>query len=342
VKVSIRKADLDADRESLIAVMARNLPRRTDDRTFDWLYHENPEGKASVWLANAMDCKTVIGAAAAFPRRMSIEGSDVTGWVLGDFCIDQQYRSLGPALQLQRACLEFTKSRAFCYDFPSASMAAIYERLGVAVTAKMLRLAKPLRIDRKLREWVNVPIAGRAIAALGNAVIKIAGNTAWRDPSLELAVHDGPYDSEFTNLGQTQGWVGTSIRRSADYLNWRYRNNPLLHHECITARRHGSLVGYLVFCQLGEAGILMDLFGENDRTVVKGLLGDVVRRLVARQVMTISVWLNEFHPWRGWYFEAGFRVRGSAPWVCVSSSSMASVLGAREAKWFLMQGDRDS
>ena len=34
-------------------------------------------------------------------------------------------------------------------------MAAVYKRLGFSVTGKMLRLAKPLRVDRKVKEMIE-------------------------------------------------------------------------------------------------------------------------------------------------------------------------------------------
>ena len=87
---------------------------------------------------------------------------------------------------------------------------------------------------------------------------------------------------------------------------------------------------------------MVDLFGENDAAIVKGLLSEIVSTLRNCGVMTLSVWLNDHHPWLSWYGEMGFHVRDSAPIVCVPSQSFANVVDLRGGKWFLMQGDRDS
>ena len=341
MSISVRAGDLESDRLLLIDVMSRNLPRCTDIHTFDWLYRDNPSGKAGVWLAVESKEKSVIGIAAAFPRQFYIGNNDAFAWVLGDFCLDAQYRSLGPALQLQRGCLGVlaTGGGTFCYDFPSTGMIAIYKRLGIAVTDKMVRLARLLRIDRKVREFIKPRAAQRAVSAVGNTLLQLSPTKVPEDKFLKITLHHGPCGEEFSSLAdELRGRLGTCIRRSAEYLNWRYVDNPLTRCDFITARREGVLRGYAVWTQAGEDALVLDLFGENDPTMVKGLLTNMAGRLTELGVMTLSVWLNESHPWLSWYSEMSFRVRDSVPMVCIPGSSV----DLRRANWFLMQGDRDS
>jgi hypothetical protein len=345
MSICVRAGDLQVDRPVLIDLISRNLPRHTDGATFDWLYLESPHGKAHVWLAVEQEAGKVIAAAAAFPRQVYMGDSEIAAWVLGDFCLDPQYRSLGPAMELQRACLGVMESNGgkFCYDFPSAGMVAVYKRLGFAVKEKMLRLAKLLRVDRKVREIVNIPTAQRAVSAVGNSLLKLSPKKFVSDYSVEFAVHPGPCDEEFSILTSKQrGSLGICSQRSAEYLNWRYLKNPLKSHEIMTARRDGALIGYVVWAQTGEDAVVVDLFGEDDTMMVKGLLAAVTVCLTNRGVMTLSVWLNETHPWFRWYSEMGFRVRDSAPVVCISAPSITRTDDPRSGQWFLMQGDRDS
>src|SRR6266851_6306435 len=99
--ITIRDADLKADREEIIRFVHENLTPNSDGRRFDWLYLENPYGHARAWMA-VDELGRTVGQAAAFPRHFSIGGSPHRVWVLGDFCVARGYRSLGPALQLQR------------------------------------------------------------------------------------------------------------------------------------------------------------------------------------------------------------------------------------------------
>ena len=244
MKLSIRDADLDSDREVLISTLFRYLTPFSDDCRFDWLYRGNRDGVAIPFLATDTETGRVIGAAAAFPRRFYFGRDEVSGLVLGDFCLDAQFRSLGPALQLQRACLGVmdAHSAMFCYDFPSASMVAVYKRLGIAITGRILRLAKLLSIDRKIREFVKLPLVETAVSALGNKLLKTIPVSFRPDGSVEMRVHVGLCGEEFSILDRDQrGRLGICARRSTEYLNWRYVNNPLTHYEILTARRSGAL-----------------------------------------------------------------------------------------------------
>jgi hypothetical protein len=222
-------------------------------------------------------------------------------------------------------------------------MAAVYKRLGVPVAGKMLRLAKVLRVDRKIREIVNIPVVTRSVSMLGNSVLGAMPVTRASDSSVEISAYHGHFGEEFSILAERlRGRLGICIQRSAEYLNWRYEDNPLERYETIAARRHGELEGYAIWMEAGEDAWVIDLFGENDPAIVKGLMSEIVATLRRRAVMTLSVWLNDNHPWLSWYTEMGFRVRDSAPIVCVPSPSFANVVDLRAGKWFLMQGDRDS
>jgi hypothetical protein len=207
----------------------------------------------------------------------------------------------------------------------------------------MVRLAKLLRVDRKIRQIVNVPVVTRAVSTLGNSVLGAIPVTRASGASVEVSTYHGYFGEEFSILAERlRGRLGVCIQRSAEYLNWRYEDNPLERYETIVARRHGELEGYAIWMEAGEDAWVIDLFGENDPAIVNELLSEIVATLRRRAVMTLSVWLNDNHPWLSWYTEMGFRVRDSAPIVCVPSPLFANVADLRGGKWFLMQGDRDS
>lgn len=343
--IRIVQADLDAHREVLIEAISRFLTPLSDNRRYEWLYRRSPYGEAQVWMALQSGGDDVVGAAAAFPRRFYVGDDERLGWVLGDFCLDPRYRSLGPALQLQRACLGLLESDNACffYDFPSASMVAIYNRLKVGPSTRMVRLAKLLRVDRKVRQMNKIPVAQRAVAAVGNTLLKFASPKITSDNSLEIALYQGECGKEFSVLAQGQrGSLGICVQRSAEYLNWRYMHNPLARYEFITARRCGSLKGYAIWTQAGEDATVVDLFGHNDPAMGKALLAEIIRIAGKRGVMTLSIGVNESHPWLSWFSQAGFRVRESAPVMIVPSPTFSSGVKLESNGWFLMQGDRDS
>jgi hypothetical protein len=343
--IAIRLAHPNTDKDLLIETVRRLLTPQSDATRFDWLYNNNPYGAGRVWLAIDQNRNATVGMAAAFPRRFYVGGRDVRAWVLGDFCLDVQYRSLGPALQLQRACLEVVEEEqtGLCYDFPSVSMMGVYKRLGFGMTDKMLRLAKPLRIDRKVRAMIKYPAAQRFLSSAGNVLLSLGSLKRISDKAVEISVQNDACGKEFTALMHEQrGQLPIYLQRSAAYLNWRYVNNPLASYEIMTARRHGELKGYAVWTQTGEDAAVVDLFAENNQAIVTALLAELVARLASCGVMTLSMWLNESHPWVPWCSEMGFRVRDGVPLVRLPGPSVRNTVDLRSAQWFLMQGDRDS
>jgi hypothetical protein len=344
MKVAIRPADLESDRQLIIDALARFLTPLSDDRRFSWLYENNPAGKGRVWFAHSE--KETIGVASAFPRRVYIDGHEELSWVLGDFCMNGKYRSLGPALELQRACLAAAKTDGvrFCYDFPSQAMTAVYKRLDIPVSHKVVRLAKPLRLDRKLREIVNWPFAARGLSAIGNLYLSCNNRISKGDSALTITSHQGSCGKEFSILaGEIRGRPGISVVHSAEYLNWRYLENPLHRYELFTARRKGMLLGYAVLLHEGEDAILVDLFGVEAEVVLSALIVHVVALLMTRSVQTVSATLTKAHPWRGLLERHAFKVRETSPMVIYHPSGRgpAGKLGTDE-KFLFMHGDRDS
>src|SRR5262245_50888305 len=102
--VTVRPASLDDDAAFMVTAVQRHLNPAADLDRYRWLYLANPDGEARAWVAEDGAGRPV-GMAAAFPRRMHMSGREGLGWILGDFCVDDEYRTLGPAVQLQRACM---------------------------------------------------------------------------------------------------------------------------------------------------------------------------------------------------------------------------------------------
>src|SRR5215471_6186588 len=196
----IRPVDLEEDRPVLTELLSRNLGPNAAGPRFDWLYLQNPHGSARAWVAIEESSGRITGAAALFPRKLSIGGTPQLGYVLGDFCIDRRYRSLGLALKLQRASLEHVRSTssALGCDFPSERMMAIYRRLQVAPTGELVRWAKPLRGERMIRKLVN---SARWTEKLATPVNKLL---EWKDRKFRsnwgrlIAEHRGECGEEFT------------------------------------------------------------------------------------------------------------------------------------------------
>jgi hypothetical protein len=342
--IHIRRANLEYDRQALIDMFRRHLTPRSDEQRFEWLYRNYSQGVARAWVACNDSNGEIAGAAAAFPRKMYFCGIERIGSVLGDFCMDEKYRSLGPALQLQRACLEgaLESPSEFCYDFPSQNMMAIYRRLGAQQTQTLVRWAKPLRVERKLAGRIRSKLLAGGLALVANAVLARRG---WKGKksTCTVTLHQGPCGEEFNTLDrELRATPGVRAVRSAEFLNWRFLSHPGTVHEILTARRRGTLTGYIVFTRDVEDAAITDLCSVEEPAVIARLLWGAVERLRQCGAVTVSLNAGDMHPWNRLFERAGFRRRDSSP-IVVYTRPGAAVSGADfQQNWYVMRGDRDS
>jgi GNAT superfamily N-acetyltransferase len=345
MSISIRLADLDSDRQVLIELMLRYLTRRSNEKKFDWLYRDNPDGKGRVWIAVDKIRDEIVGSGAAIPRRMFVGDAEQFGCVLADFWIHPQYRSLGPAVQLQRACLEDVRLGRFslCYDFPQSSMGAVYKRLGITPQEILLRLTRPLLVDQKIEKIITTPLLTPALSALGNLWLRHRDRKFRANGNCTISVHTGDFGEEFSSLARrANAGYGVCVQRSAEYLNWRYRNHYFHRYEVLTARLNRVLMAYVVFVDSGEDTQIVDLFGLNEPDIVSDLIGALVSRLREFGKRAVNVpWLAS-HPWVELFRRLGFYVRESFPIVTYPlTPNSSSQKPARIQDWFLTYGDID-
>jgi GNAT superfamily N-acetyltransferase len=344
MSVQVRPANLVGERVALIELFRRLLTPESDEKRFEWLYRASPHGTARVWVACESSDGAVIGAAAAFPRRISFRGQERLGWVLGDFCIDERYRSLGPAVQLQRACLDVAAATpgTFCYDFPSKGMMAIYKRLGIGPAGTLVRWAKPLHATRKIESVVRSRSLAKALGVPAEIALAQRGWKGDRTAGT-LQLHEGACGEEFDALNaRVCQQPGIFSVRTAEHLNWRYLAHPSAKHEVLTARRGGVLIGYAIFTQQGDEARVVDLCSADEPSLIALLLAGVVRQVRPRGVATVSMNAGDSHPWNAVFERAGFKRREASPVVTYAPGEPLLFSSEQLAAWYLMQGERDS
>jgi hypothetical protein len=345
MSVTIRPASLDLDRTRLTGLLSRNLGISAVGPRFDWLYLQAPYGPARVWVAVEDETEQTVGMASAFPRTLCLNGSSCRGYVLGDFCIDVEHRSLGLAVRLQKACSERPGSTSLTphYDFPSDRMMAVYERMKVAPIGQMVRWSKALRLERKIGEVVRSKKLARHLASPMNKILNWKDSMPGSDVRWLIAEHQGDCADEFTQLARNVGSrYGVCVERSAEYLNWRFLKHPLVRHRLLTARRGGQVAGYVMYSHTGEDAKIVDLFGIGDTAMWTALVARLVAFLRARKIVTLSLPALVTCPWTPLLRKWGFRQRESCPVVASLCEKNALTNEDLASQWFLTDGDRES
>jgi len=347
MSLAVRPADLRADAGQIVKLLTAHVNPRYDHLRFDWLYRQNPDGPARAWLSFDTETGEAVGTAAAIPRRIQLGNRDHLVWVLSDFCVAGGYRALGPALQLQRACLAPVASEEvpFCYDFPSAAMMAVYNRLRIPPFGYMQRLAYPLRVNHKVQALPLPSVLRRGLSATGNVLLNLRAQRRRPAGQLEFSLLSGRCGPEFSGLATLYGADHHfCIQRTADYLNWRFLDNPFQRYEILTALDHGRLVAYAVLTPDHDHPAIVDLFGPVQPDGAAAVAIAAVALARERGAAALSVILLDSHPWLPALVERGFRPRDTRPVIVYTSRAQQSadhLLPPREP-WLLTEGDRDA
>ncbi|MBX3441598.1 MAG: hypothetical protein KF774_04265 [Planctomyces sp.] len=342
--VEAAPADVEADCARLLAATREHdvPPER-----MPWLYRDNPDGDAVIWLLRDQDSNESVGFTAALPRRMRVLGEERMCWIGSDFSVLPKYRTLGLALKLRRAAKDgIDAGRAeFLYAHPNDRMAVIHSKVGHSPIGQMIRLARPLRIAPHVAEATSSPRLGAVAGAVVDPLLRFVDRTTWRRRRVALShVAEPVFDARFDGLFERATAGSSTILgvRDSRYLSWRYGRNPLQQTEAILAEESGRLVGYALLSR-NESVHIKDVFPTDDAALAQELLAEAIRVGFRTGAQSVSATLLESHPLaatlQGW----GFRRRAETSQMfgyCPADRPWAEALFDKSS-WRISVGDRD-
>jgi hypothetical protein len=274
MSIAIRRACLPEEEEKLIEILDRNLPGRPNRRIQKRRY-SNPLGPGWTWVAQANGGNSIVAMASVFPRWFWVDGRRIVCGQVVEFAVEPKYRSLGPAVMLQKATLQPVNSGevALGYDCPPHDRGmSTFVRLGMHSSSDVVRHALLLRSDEFLSKKLGNGMWTKPLVASANAVLK-ARRGGRPMVGIEICQHNKRFDAEFSCLDQTTSSSGL-VRgsRAAEELNWRYLEDPMSAVESkaaetggyrvFTARRAGELVAFAVLFILHDGmAWIVDFFG---------------------------------------------------------------------------------
>jgi hypothetical protein len=336
MSVAVRPVNLNSEQAELLDVLQTNLPGLPHTRRFQWLYQDNPAGPAQSWFVHEESTSKIVGVASLFPRVLWVGETTQRCGQVGDFAINISHRSLGPALLLQRATFQPVTGGdlAFCYDCPPHDRGlSTFRRLGIKINCRMHRFARPLKIDRQLTRWLGPGRVNTSMATLGNRLLSLRSPYTPYRGDLDITIYAGRFDEEFTLLDRRSGSGCIRSRRTADDLNWRYRDDPLQQYHVLTARQKGELVGCAIYLMTGHDARLIDLWGAPPFSVELPLLQEVINQARQSSVHTLQALVAGRPQDVELLRQAGFRRREDAAYVVAyaqPSSAVEFLLGNPE------------
>lgn len=350
--IVIRDADPKRDRKVMMDCLLRNRTRYENDDSFhvrfDWAYSRNPHGDGRAWLAIDDSNGRVVGFTSAFPRRVLVNGEEMIGWNCADFSIDQDYRTLGVAMKLRRAAKECVDKGEFQFLFahPNDRMRVVHEKVGHQPIGKMERYAALLRFENKLQDKLGNKLAANALALFANPVLHFTTRGRGRSAQCAFSVVDEKrFGEEYERVfEQAKSQHKVIVVRDAEYLTWRFLENPLYRTRSLRLHCGNELKGYVLFYENKGTAHVADLLVAGDEADMRALMSGLIYHLRKAGVGTISLRLHNDNPVLAQALQLGFKHRPDATSTVIayakqSSPYAATILDGKN--WFMTVGDRD-
>jgi len=335
--IVIREVDFARDLDALMEVFDECFNMRSTRERFEWLYVNNPDGRATAWFVINDETGEVAGCTAVFPRRVRVAGmrEPVAAWNCGDFAIRRRYRTMGAAVKLRRAAKDGIDAgqSAFLYAHPNDRMLAVHMRAGHRVLGRMVRYARPLRLRT----------GSGALDRTSSYAFRWWKARPFRRAAEVDRVMDGRLPRDLDVLDDmAAGRNCTALVRDTTYLEWRFLRNPVERSEFLIVRRNGRPVGYLVYVMKGEAALAKDWLAV-DESARYDLFADLLEVGRQRDAASVSVVALETHPDLPALRRQGFLPRPDASsavtYVAESHTNRGSVVDPKS--WYMTVGDRD-
>jgi len=312
-----------------------------------WLYLDNPDGEATLWLAYAG--AELAGYAALIPRRVRVDGVMKRAWNTADLSVRGDFRRLGIATELRRRARSSVDRGAadLLYGNPNLKSEGAHRKAGFACLGEVERYAKVLRSSEYAARFVPLAAISRAVGCVFDPVLRAIDGEGQLQRLADVGIRripDDAFDSRFDELFASAPMPRPIVGvRDQSYLQWRYGQNPLDDHTVLIAERGATLVGYLIARQRGPDLQLVDLFPPQDDAVASSLLAALFSLGRAAHARSVTLTALQGHPILPLLQRVGFRLRKghSHMFAYAAPGSNFSVRVASGGLWAAMDGDRD-
>jgi len=234
----VTDADLARDGNAAIAVWRASLGHSEGRAAkFEWFYRAAPWG-AHLQVLRAGPDQAIVGTAGVGWRRMRLGGRELRGGLLADMAVLPAHRTLGPAMQLQRAASDRALADGnFAYGFPNANAVPVVKRLGYAHVGDMVLYVRALRHAPYLERHLPRPLARLAGALL---------DAAFSAHDRLRSAHRGRLRVDWQRLPLDlvhPRWTAPDVLEGVHgpaELEWRFAHSPLTAFRFLYLRRHAD------------------------------------------------------------------------------------------------------
>ena len=294
--------------------------RRVDARHYAWRYFP-AHGRACVLLAQKENM--LAGAYGYRINRVASPGGDISAALGTDMMVGEPFRATGlvfARLNLEAERAARADGASLFYLFPNQRGAAAWLASEGWSLVRMLRT-----FDRSTAiEPYEGDIGFHRIDRFG----------AWVDPLTDR------FRSLYVALAL--------VRRDAEYLNWRFVDNPTYDYDMFDVRVDGESAGYLVLKIFRDAvsgnafGDIVDLiWTRDDPALLEAMLRYALGHFAAQSVRSASIWLETNTLLDSVGSALGFRAGGMERAFCCRAFDKQGERLLEPEGWYLTLSDSE-
>jgi GNAT superfamily N-acetyltransferase len=243
----------------VLRLIASVLGRAPAPEAFRWCFEENPIAPPNIHLAMHKDDAIGVCSHVAFP--MFVDGDDRIVSAPLNVLTHPAYRGKGIFTQLELASEEIAR------EIDSGFMLALPNRVGAPIFLHKLG-------------WRTLG---------GPRLLLAPERLLWRRrkpaPEVEPLETFGEWVDEIFDSNKAR-WRRT-IRRSAEYLNWRYAHARGRRYDAYAVMEHGKAIGYVILGIMNKRGFrtgyVADVMVREDRAEHYGALQRWAARTLANR-----------------------------------------------------------
>jgi GNAT superfamily N-acetyltransferase len=334
-----------------LTLWERNLsiPIETGKSKYQWYYKMNPYREGKLWLLKIKEGRKTVGTAGVGYRRFRIDHKPLMGALIADLSVDKEHRTLGPALQLQRAIVEHAKKHCdFLYAFPNRRAAAVLRRVGYRKVGDFARLAKVLKTGSYVKRIIKSQALARIISAPIDILLHIWISRALLVGGNELCSDNiAPLRTSLEALWkQIMTQYDIVGERTVEFLNWRYFKCPDIEYRLFGLRdKAEELNQYLIYYEEDNQVKIVDLVcPENtEGSSFRSLILKFEKHCLSSGAKSISISLIGAGTVMQKFRDLKYRDRESVRslWIYSGDEETLSLLNnVNKSYWFL--GDEDN
>jgi hypothetical protein len=291
---SVTLADMVLDRAEVEGVWDRGFavcPQRFIN------YLSSPYEEGSIWVYRP-DGESIHGAIGLHAQRLSLGGRIHNVGQIGNLAVDTRFRSVGPAVRLQRALLASLAESDRTLIFGITSKAVhVLRRAGCKPVGTAQRWVKILKSENQLKKRVRPALLAKAAAPAVDLGMRLVSRETFSRLPADVSVGIvRSFDERFDRLWErVAARFPIATQRTSEYLTWRFHSEEDSPYQTLwVADSKGELAGYVVFELRGDAVVEVADLMFDGQLGLGCLLNAFVRRMRSSEFRATSISLGWF------------------------------------------------